>query len=124
MARWQVLSRNGPHPLRTFERVLKINVTGTFNVLRLVAERMSKQEPVNEDGERGVIINIASVAAFDGQVGQAAYSASKGAIVAMSLPLARELGPTLGIRVNAVAPGVMGEFFCDSALSIRVSAPF
>jgi len=102
----RVLSGKGAvHSLKGWERVLSINLTGTFNVLRLAAAIMAKQQPVTKDGERGVIINIASVAAFDGQIGQAAYSASKGGVVAMTLPIARELG-ALGIRCNTIAPGI------------------
>lgn len=102
----KVLGRKGPHSLELFQSVLNINVSGTFNVLRLAAERMAAAEPYNADGERGVIINTASVAAFDGQVGQAAYAASKGAIAALTLPLARDLS-SHGIRVNTIAPGIM-----------------
>jgi NAD(P)-dependent dehydrogenase (short-subunit alcohol dehydrogenase family) len=100
----RVLGKNGPHPLDHFHRVIQINLIGTFNVLRLAAECMSNNKP-GPDGERGVIINTASVAAFDGQIGQAAYSASKGGIVSMTLPLARELARH-GIRVMAIAPGI------------------
>ncbi|XP_071878528.1 hydroxysteroid 17-beta dehydrogenase 10 isoform X2 [Bombus fervidus] len=93
-----------PHTIETFENVLKVNVTGTFNVTRLSVPLMFKNTPDN-DGQRGVIINTASVAAFEGQVGQAAYSASKGAIVSMTLPLARDLA-NIGIRVVTIAPGI------------------
>ena len=99
----RVVGKNGPLPLEDFERAVKINLIGTFNVLRLAAAAMQKTEPV--DGERGVIVNTASVAAFDGQIGQAAYSASKGAVAAMTLPIAREFAASL-IRVNTIAPGV------------------
>lgn len=136
----KTLSKKGPHPLGAFEKVLRVNTVGTFNVIRLAAERyayhalslslslyvsfgfitqsltanlpfvplsffsrMSKNEP-DEDKQRGVIINTASIAAYDGQVGQAAYAASKGAIVGMTLPIARDLS-SLGIRVNTIAPG-------------------
>eukprot|EP01101_Sappina_pedata_P010510 TRINITY_DN6642_c0_g1_i1.p1 TRINITY_DN6642_c0_g1~~TRINITY_DN6642_c0_g1_i1.p1 ORF type:complete len:278 (-),score=124.70 TRINITY_DN6642_c0_g1_i1:114-947(-) len=95
-----------PHDIASFTKTLTINTIGTFNVARLAASRMAKNEP-NEGGERGVIINTASVAAFDGQIGQVAYSASKGAIVGMTLPMARDLAKD-GIRVNAIAPGVFG----------------
>lgn len=95
----------GPHDLGVFSKVIQVNLIGTFNVLRLAAEAMARNEPVTEDGERGVIINTASVAAFDGQVGQVAYSASKGGIVGMTLPIARDLSP-YGIRVNTIAPGI------------------
>lgn len=94
----------GPHPLELFETVIKVNVLGTFNAIRLAAFAMSKNEP-NEMGERGVIINTASVAAYDGQIGQAAYSASKGGIVGMTLPIARDLSRD-GIRVMTIAPGI------------------
>ncbi len=97
-------SKNGPHPLDVFETVIRINLIGTFNVIRLAAASMARNEP-NPEGERGVIINTASVAAFDGQIGQAAYAASKGGIVGMTLPLARDLARD-GIRVNTIAPGV------------------
>lgn len=100
----RTVSKKGPHPLDQFEKVLKVNTVGTFNVIRLVAEQMTQNEP-NEGGERGVIINTASVAAYDGQIGQAAYSASKGAIVGMTLPIARDLSKH-GIRVNTIAPGL------------------
>ncbi|XP_068719091.1 3-hydroxyacyl-CoA dehydrogenase type-2-like isoform X1 [Montipora capricornis] len=100
----RTVSKKGPHPLDQFEKVLKVNAVGTFNVIRLVAEQMATNEP-NEGGERGVIVNTASVAAYEGQIGQAAYSASKGAIVAMTLPVARDLSKT-GIRVNTIAPGL------------------
>ncbi len=93
-----------PHPLDLFETVIKINLIGTFNVIRLAAARMAENEP-NAAGERGVIINTASVAAFDGQIGQAAYSASKGGIVGMTLPIARDLS-RYGIRVMTIAPGI------------------
>lgn len=85
---------------------MAVNLTGTFNVLRLCAEQMAKNTPENADGVRGAIINTASVAAFEGQVGQAAYSASKGGIVGMTLPIARDLS-TIGIRVNCIAPGLI-----------------
>lgn len=100
----KVLSKKGPFPLEQFKKAIDINVVGTFNVLRLVAGKMAMNEP-NEEGERGVIINTASVAAFEGQIGQAAYSASKGAIVSMALPIAREFAK-LGIRVLTIAPGI------------------
>jgi NAD(P)-dependent dehydrogenase (short-subunit alcohol dehydrogenase family) len=99
----RVLSKKGVYPLDLFSRVININLIGTFNVLRLGAERIAKSELLGE--ERGVIINTASVAAFDGQVGQAAYSASKGGIVGMTLPIARDLADK-GIRVVTIAPGL------------------
>ena len=100
----KVVGREGPHPLGAFERVVRINLIGTFNVVRLAAEAMSRNEP-SAGGERGVIVNTASVAAFDGQVGQAAYAASKGGVVSMTLPLAREFAHN-GIRVMTIAPGI------------------
>jgi NAD(P)-dependent dehydrogenase (short-subunit alcohol dehydrogenase family) len=99
----RVLSRKGVLPLEQFTRVVQINLLGTFNVLRLAAERIAATEPI--DGERGVIVNTASVAAFDGQIGQAAYAASKGGIVSMTLPIARDLADKL-IRVVTIAPGL------------------
>jgi NAD(P)-dependent dehydrogenase (short-subunit alcohol dehydrogenase family) len=98
----KTLGRDGPLPLSTFERVLRVNLLGTFNVIRLAARAIAATEPV--DGERGVIVSTASVAAFDGQIGQAAYSASKGGVVGMTLPIARELASHL-IRVMTIAPG-------------------
>ncbi len=102
----KTMGKDGPHPLDAFKRVIDINLVGTFNVLRLAAEQMSLQEPVTDDGCRGVIINTASVAAYEGQIGQAAYSASKGGIVGMTLPIARDLA-SLGIRVNTLVPGLI-----------------
>jgi 3-hydroxyacyl-CoA dehydrogenase / 3-hydroxy-2-methylbutyryl-CoA dehydrogenase len=101
----RVLGKKGPHPLDQFAKVLTVNTVGTFNVLRLAAERMAASTPADGVAERGVIINTASIAAFEGQVGQAAYSASKGAVVGMMLPIARELAKSQ-IRVNTVAPGL------------------
>ncbi len=100
----KTFGRKGPLPLDTFAKAIEINLIGTFNVTRLVAAAMSGNQP-GPEGERGVIINTASVAAFDGQMGQVAYSASKAGVVGMTLPLARDLG-SLGIRVNTIAPGV------------------
>lgn len=100
----KIVGREGPHRLETFARTVSINVIGTFNMLRLVSNVISKQEP-GDGGERGVIINTASIAAFDGQIGQAAYAASKGAVAAMTLPAARELA-RYGIRVVTIAPGI------------------
>ena len=100
----RVLGRTEPHNLDHFTFVIKVNLIGTFNVIRLAAVEMAKNEP-NAAGERGVIINTASVAAFDGQIGQAAYSASKGGIVGMTLPIAREFA-RFGIRVMTIAPGI------------------
>lgn len=100
----RIVGREGPMPLADFERAIRVNLIGTFNVLRLAAAKMSENEPT-EDEERGVVVNTASVAAFDGQVGQAGYAASKGGIVSLALPAARELA-RFGIRVNTIAPGV------------------
>ena len=100
----RILGREGPLPLADFERVIRVNLIGTFNMMRLAAARMA-EAPECEDGARGVIVNTASVAAFDGQVGQASYAASKGGIVSLALPAARELA-RFGIRVNTVAPGI------------------
>jgi NAD(P)-dependent dehydrogenase (short-subunit alcohol dehydrogenase family) len=100
----RVLGREGPMPLEKFTKTITVNLIGTFNVIRLAAEAMAKLEP-NAVGERGVVINTASVAAFDGQIGQVAYSASKGGIVAITLPLAREFARH-GIRVVTIAPGI------------------
>lgn len=101
----KVVSKGEPQPLDQFEKVIRINLIGSFNVLRVAAAAMQKNEP-NENGERGVIISTASVAAYEGQIGQAAYSASKGGIVSMTLPVAREFARD-GIRVMAIAPGLM-----------------
>ncbi len=100
----RIVGRDGPMDLADFEAVIRVNLVGSFNMMRLVAARMSELEPL-EDGERGVIVNTASVAAFEGQIGQAAYSASKGGIAALTLPAAREFADR-GIRVVAVAPGL------------------
>ena len=97
-------SKGRPHPLDQFDRIIRINLIGTFNCIRLAATEMAGQEPL-ADGERGVILNTASIAGFDGQVGQAAYAASKGGIVGMTLPIARDLAAD-GIRVNTIAPGL------------------
>jgi NAD(P)-dependent dehydrogenase (short-subunit alcohol dehydrogenase family) len=99
----RIVGKEGVYPLAKFTRVIEVNLIGTFNVLRLFTEQLLKQPPVGE--ERGVIINTASVAAFDGQIGQVAYSASKGGIVGMTLPVARDLAQHL-IRVNTIAPGL------------------
>jgi len=100
----RILGKAGPMPLEDFERVIRINLVGTFNMMRLAAERMSAL-PEADDKARGVIVNTASVAAFEGQIGQAAYAASKGGIVSMALPAAREFA-RFGVRVNTVAPGI------------------
>jgi NAD(P)-dependent dehydrogenase (short-subunit alcohol dehydrogenase family) len=100
----KVLGKEGPHSLSAFLRCLNINVAGSFNFIRLAAQQMATQPP-NEEGERGVLVNTASIAAFDGQIGQAAYAASKGAVVGMTLPIARELARS-GIRCVTIAPGL------------------
>ncbi len=100
----KTVTKEGPHPLDAFVRVINVNLIGTFNVIRLAAAQMAGQEP-DAHGTRGVIVNTASIAAFDGQIGQAAYSASKGGIVGMTLPIARDLART-GIRVVTIAPGL------------------
>ena len=100
----KVIGRDGPHRLDSFARTVGINLIGSFNMIRLAAAAIARQEP-GADGERGVIVNTASVAAFDGQVGQAAYAASKGGVAAMTLPIARELARS-GIRVVSIAPGI------------------
>lgn len=108
----KVLSKKGPHALGSFSKVIQVNLIGTFNVIRLAAEKMAANTP-NEGGERGVIISTASVAAFEGQIGQVAYSASKGGVVAMTLPIARELA-SYGIRVMTIAPGLFETPMFDS----------
>jgi NAD(P)-dependent dehydrogenase (short-subunit alcohol dehydrogenase family) len=100
----KTVGKDGPHSLASFTKVINVNLIGTFNMIRLAAENMAENTP-GEDGERGVIVNTASVAAFDGQIGQAAYSASKGGIVGMTLPIARDLSRS-GIRVMTIAPGI------------------
>ena len=124
----RIVGREGPADLLHFQKVIAVNLTGSFNTMRLVADAMSKLAPVTEDGERGVIINTASIAAYEGQIGQAAYSASKGGIVGMTLPAARELGK-FGIRVMAVAPGavstpMIGEVSDELQQSIAAGIPF
>ncbi len=102
----RTVGRDGPLPLDYFKRVVDVNLIGTFNVIRLAAHMMLEHDPVTDDGCRGVIINTASVAAYEGQIGQAAYSASKGGVVGMTLPIARDLS-SMGIRVNTIAPGLI-----------------
>lgn len=103
----RTLNRDGsPHDLGTFAAVVGVNLTGTFNCIRLAAASMSGLDPVDEHGSRGAIVNTASVAAFDGQIGQAAYSASKGGVVGLTLPVARDLS-SVGVRVNTIAPGII-----------------
>ena len=117
----------GPHSLEAFEKTIRINLIGTFNVIRLAGFAMEKNDP-NEEGERGVIINTASVAAFDGQIGQAAYSASKGGIVSMTLPIAREFAKA-GIRVMTIAPGLfetplLMDLPEEARISLGLQVPF
>lgn len=122
----RAVGREGPMPLADFERVIQVNLVGTFNVIRLAAYHMSQAAPINE--ERGVIVNTASIAAYEGQIGQTAYSASKGGIVSMTLPLARELA-NLGIRVNTIAPGLVAtplllNMPAEVQLALAASVPF
>lgn len=122
----RVVGRDGPMPLEKFEKVIRVNLIGSFNMIRLTGARMSESAPVGE--ERGVIVSTASVAAFDGQIGQAAYSASKGGIAAMTLPIAREFA-RFGIRVLTLAPGIfetplLGELPEEARESIGASIPF
>lgn len=102
----KTFGKDGPFPLAAWNKTIAVNLTGTFNSARLCAEQIAKNEPADAGGSRGVIINIASVAAFDGQMGQVAYSASKGGIVGLTLPMARDLSG-IGIRVNTIAPGLI-----------------
>ena len=102
----KTLGKKGPHTMALYQKVVEVNLIGTFNVARLVAEQIAKNEPMDEYGSRGVIINTASVAAYEGQVGQVAYSSTKGGIVGMTLPMARDLASS-GIRVNTIAPGLI-----------------
>jgi NAD(P)-dependent dehydrogenase (short-subunit alcohol dehydrogenase family) len=124
----RVVGREGePHPLDAFRRVVEVNLTGTFNVIRLVAAKMAGNEP-DPSGTRGVIVNTASNAAYDGQIGQAAYSASKGGVVALTLPVARELG-RYGIRVMTIAPGpadtpLLSRLGADVRQSLEAQIPF
>lgn len=100
----KVLGKDGPQPLEMFSRVVNVNLIGSFNVIRLAAEQMNKQQP-DENGERGVMINTASIAAYDGQIGQSAYAASKAGLVGMTLPIAREFA-RIGVRICTIAPGL------------------
>ncbi|MDO9706829.1 SDR family NAD(P)-dependent oxidoreductase [Paracraurococcus lichenis] len=102
----RVVGRDGPHDLALFEKVLRVNLVGTFNVMRLAAARMQATEPAGPEGERGLIVNTASIAAYEGQFGQCAYASSKAGVVGLTLPAARELART-GIRVMTIAPGLM-----------------
>jgi 3-hydroxyacyl-CoA dehydrogenase/3-hydroxy-2-methylbutyryl-CoA dehydrogenase len=123
----RVVGRQGAHGLDAFERVIRVNLIGTFNVMRLAAAAMIENEPTN-GGERGVCVNTASIAAFDGQIGQIAYAASKGGIVSMTLPAARDLS-TAGVRVCAIAPGtfdtpLLGALPDDARESLGKAVPF
>ncbi len=123
----RTVTREGPHPLAPFARVVQVNLVGTFNSIRFAADRMTMNEP-NEHGERGVIINTASVAAFEGQIGQVAYSASKGGIVSMTLPIARDLA-SLGVRVVTIAPGLfdtplLGQLPEEGRQALAANVPF
>lgn len=123
----RVVGKDGPHDLDLFTKVIQINLIGSFNAIRLLAKAMQSNQP-NIEGERGVIINTASVAAFDGQIGQAAYAASKGGIVSMTLPIARELARS-GIRVMTIAPGIfetplMQNFSEEVKKSLGSQVPF
>ena len=123
----KTVGRKGPHDLESFARVIGVNLVGTFNVIRLAAAAMADNEP-NAEGERGVIVNTASVAAFDGQIGQAAYAASKGGVVGMTLPIARDLARS-GIRVVTIAPGIfetpmMAGMPDEVRASLAAQAPF
>jgi NAD(P)-dependent dehydrogenase (short-subunit alcohol dehydrogenase family) len=102
----RMVGKEGPMPLDQFKKVIDVNLIGTFNVMRVLAAAMTKLEPLGESAERGVIINTASIAAYEGQIGQAAYSASKGGIVSLTLPAAREMAQ-FGVRINTVAPGLI-----------------
>ncbi|MCM0035429.1 MAG: 3-hydroxyacyl-CoA dehydrogenase [Burkholderiaceae bacterium] len=123
----KIVGKNGAHPLDMFQKVISINLIGSFNMMRIASEAMSKNE-AEPSGERGVLINTASVAAYDGQVGQAAYAASKAGVVGMTLPIARDLAP-LGIRCVTIAPGIFGTpmmFGMPQAVqdSLAASIPF
>jgi NAD(P)-dependent dehydrogenase (short-subunit alcohol dehydrogenase family) len=124
----RILGREGPADLEHFAKTVNVNLVGTFNVMRLAAAEMEKLEPITPSGERGIIINTASIAAFEGQIGQAAYAASKGGVVALTLPAARELA-RVGVRVMVIAPGavetpMIGEVKDDIRASIEADIPF
>lgn len=124
----RMVGKDGPLPLEDFRKIIEVNLIGTFNVMRLVAAAMIPLPTVNDTGERGVIINTASVAAFDGQIGQTAYSSSKGGIVSLTLPAARELGQ-FGIRVMTIAPGLVdtpmfGQLTPEARAALTVAVPF
>ena len=124
----RVVGKDGPADLAHFQKVIGVNLVGSFNTMRLVAAEMAKMEPVDADGSRGVVVNTASIAAWEGQIGQAAYAASKGGIVGMTLPAARDLGK-LGIRVMAIAPGavatpMIGALTPEIQTSLESAIPF
>ncbi|ALG67717.1 SDR family NAD(P)-dependent oxidoreductase [Beggiatoa leptomitoformis] len=124
----RIVGKTGALPLETFSRVININLVGTFNIMRLVAANLMETEAINASGERGIIINTASVAAFEGQIGQAAYSASKGGVVSLGLPAAREFAK-FGIRVMTIAPGLvetpmLGSLSEEAQASLAASVPF
>jgi NAD(P)-dependent dehydrogenase (short-subunit alcohol dehydrogenase family) len=124
----RMVGKDGPLPLETFQHLINVNLNGTFNLMRIAAAAMVTQEPQNQSGERGLIINTASVAAFEGQIGQVAYSASKGGIVSMTLPAARELAQ-FGIRVMTIAPGLVdtpmfGKLSEEARTALAASVPF
>ena len=123
----RIVGKTGPQPLADFDRVIRVNLIGTFNMMRLATARMMPLEPIGESG-RGVIVSTASVAAYDGQIGQAAYAASKGGVVALTLPAAREMAQ-FGIRVMAIAPGLfktplMEALPIDAQISLAAAIPF
>jgi NAD(P)-dependent dehydrogenase (short-subunit alcohol dehydrogenase family) len=124
----RVVGKDGPADLAHFQKVIGVNLIGSFNTMRLAAAEMAKLEPVDADGSRGVVINTASIAAWEGQIGQAAYSASKGGIVGMTLPAARDMGK-IGIRVMAIAPGavatpMVGALTPEIQSSLESAIPF
>lgn len=123
----KTLGRDGPHPLDAFRKVIEINLIGTFNMIRLVSDRMASLDPLDGE-ERGVVINTASIAAYDGQIGQAAYASSKGGVLSMTLPVAREFA-RLGIRVMTIAPGIFSTAMLkglpqEAQDSLGASVPF
>ncbi len=123
----RIVGRDGPQPLAEFEKVIQVNLVGTFNMIRLVAAAMQSVDPL-EDGERGIIVSTASVAAYEGQIGQGAYSASKGGVMALTLPAAREFAQ-FGIRVNTIAPGIfrtpmLASLPEEAQQSLAASVPF
>ncbi|MEY9214019.1 NAD(P)-dependent dehydrogenase (short-subunit alcohol dehydrogenase family) [Thermobifida halotolerans] len=124
----RTVARDGtPHDLASYRKVIDVNLIGTFNLVRLAAAAMARTEPVNEDGERGAIVNTASLAGIEGQIGQIAYSSSKGGIIGMTVPAARDLA-AIGVRVNTIAPGILdtpiyGQGPDAEAFKERLAAP-